>query len=218
MSTTDFFTGYCASKLEAQRGRRLLHAWAAFFLALWWIFLAALPAHAQSQAPADVSNVRLEQAADGMYLSATLRFELTSAVEDALLKGIPMTFVAEAQVLRDRWYWYDKNITWATRSVRLSYQPLTRRWRISVMANGESPGSASLSQSFDQLTDAIAAVRRISRWKIADSADVEQDARHNVDFRFRLDITQLPRPMQIGITGNADWNIAVQRNLRPELR
>ena len=153
-----------------------------------------------------------------MYLSATLRFELTSAVEDALLKGIPMTFVAEAQVLRDRWYWYDKNITWATRSVRLSYQPLTRRWRISVMANGESPGSASLSQSFDQLTDAIAAVRRISRWKIADSADVEQDARHNVDFRFRLDITQLPRPMQIGITGNADWNIAVQRNLRPELR
>jgi hypothetical protein len=39
-----------------------------------------------------------------------------------------------------------------------------------------------------------------------------------VDFRFRLDTSQLPRPMQIGITGNADWNIAVQRNLRPEAR
>ncbi len=214
---TDFSTGYCASELEALLGR-LLHAWAHFFLVCGLIFFAALPAYAQPQAPADVSNLRLEQAPDGMYLSATLRFELTSAVEDALLKGIPMTFVAEAQVLRDRWYWYDKNITWATRSVRLSYQPLTRRWRINVMANGESSGSASLSQSFDQLSDAIAAVRRISRWKIADGADVDQDSRHNVDFRFRLDITQLPRPMQIGITGNSDWNIAVQRNLRPELK
>ena len=216
MSTTDFFTLCCVSRFKAQSGR-LLHAFGWLFFAFHLIF-TALPATAQTQAPVDVNNIRLEQTPDGMYLSATLRFELPSAVEDALLKGIPMTFVAEAQVLRDRWYWYDKNVAWATRSVRLSYQPLTRRWRISVMANGESSTGASLSQSFDQLSDAIAAVRRISRWKIAEGAEVDQESRHNVDFRFRLDITQLPRPMQIGITGNADWNIAVQRNLRPETR
>jgi Domain of unknown function (DUF4390) len=172
----------------------------------------------QAQSTTDVNNVRLEQTPEGMYLSATLRFELTSAVEAALLKGIPITFVAEAQVLRDRWYWYDKNVTFATRNVRLSYQPLTRRWRISVIGQGDSSGGASLSQSFDQLADAIAAVRRISRWKIAEGAEIDADLRYNVDFRFRLDIAQLPRPMQIGITGNADWNIAVQRNLRPEAR
>ena len=34
--------------------------------------------------------------------------EIPSAVEDALLKGIPMVFLAEADILRERWYWYDK--------------------------------------------------------------------------------------------------------------
>jgi Domain of unknown function (DUF4390) len=208
------FTRCCASSSKPWRDA-LRHVWRACLLALLAL-LSAVPAHAQNIT--DVNNVRLEQTPDGMYLSATLRFELTSAVEDALLKGIPITFVAEAQVLRDRWYWYDKNVAIATRSVRLSYQPLTRRWRISVIGNGESSSGASLSQSFDQLSDAIAAVRRISRWKIAEGAEIDADSRHNVDFRFRLDTTQLPRPMQIGITGNADWSIAVQRNLRPEAR
>ncbi|MBS7808613.1 DUF4390 domain-containing protein [Variovorax sp. PCZ-1] len=208
---TDFSTRYCASGLKSRRGW-LLHVW----LACWLALFAALPAQAQNTT--DVNNVRLEQTPDGIYLSATLRFELPSAVEDALLKGIAITFVAEALVLRDRWYWYDKNVASATRNVRLSYQPLTRRWRISVIGNGDQPSGASLSQSFDQLADAMAAVRRISRWKIAEGAEIEQDARHNVDFRFRLDTSQLPRPMQIGITGNADWNISVQRSLRPEAR
>jgi Domain of unknown function (DUF4390) len=214
VDTTDFSTPCCASKAKLAQSW-LRHAWPSCLFALLLLFVN-LPIQAQSTT--DVNNVRLEQTPEGMYLSATLRFELTSAVEAALLKGIPITFVAEAQVLRDRWYWYDKNVTFATRNVRLSYQPLTRRWRISVIGQGDSSGGASLSQSFDQLADAIAAVRRISRWKIAEGAEIDADLRYNVDFRFRLDIAQLPRPMQIGITGNADWNIAVQRNLRPEAR
>jgi hypothetical protein len=176
-------------------------------------------AQALAQSSADVSNLRVEQAADGLYLSATMRFELPSAVEEALLKGIPMTFVAQAQVLRDRWYWYDKAVVTANRSVRLAYQPLTRRWRLSVGTGAaEFSSGASLSQSFEQLADAMVAVRRIARWKIADSNDFEADARHSIDFRFRLDTSQLPRPMQIGIAGNADWSIAVQRNARPDAR
>jgi Domain of unknown function (DUF4390) len=213
--TTDFSTPCFASRLKHQTGlisAQLLHVLLACLAALF----VSYPAYAQNTT--DVNNVRLEQAPDGMYLSATMRFELPSAVEDALLKGIAITFVAEAQVLRDRWYWYDKSIATATRNVRLSYQPLTRRWRISVLGNDESTSGASLSQSFDKLPDAIAVVRRISRWKIAEGTEIDQESRHNVDFRFRLDTTQLPRPMQIGITGNADWNISLQRNFRPDAR
>ena len=57
-------------------------------------------------------------------------------------------------------------------------------------------------------------MQRISHWKIADLADVDPDARYNVDFRFRLDVSQLPRPFQIGAVGHADWNIAAMRNQR----
>jgi Domain of unknown function (DUF4390) len=208
----DSSTRCCASSLKLLQ-LALLHALIAVFL----FFATSWPAKAQSGT--EVSGLRVEQAVDGLYLSATMRFELPAAVEEALLKGIPMTFVAEAQVLRDRWYWYDKPVATANRSVRLAYQPLTRRWRLSVGSGaGEFSAGASLSQSFDQLADAMVAVRRLARWKIAEGSDIDADARHNIDFRFRLDTSQLPRPMQIGITGNADWSIAVQRNVRPEAR
>jgi hypothetical protein len=29
-----------------------------------------------------------------------------------------------------------------------------------------------------------------------------------VEFRFRLDMSQLPRPFQIGTLGQSDWNIS----------
>jgi Domain of unknown function (DUF4390) len=193
-------------------------AWLRRPLVAWlipWIVLT--PAWAQSSA--ELRSVRLEQTTEGLYLSANIGLDLAPTLEDALLKGVALTFVAEAQVLRDRWYWYDKSIATTQRSMRLSYQPLTRRWRLSVSAgSGESSPGASLSQSFDQLSDVLLAAGRISRWKIAEGSEIEPDSRHNVSFRFRLDSNQLPRPMQIGITGNADWNIAVQRSLRPELR
>ncbi len=48
-------------------------------------------------------------------------------------KGIPMFFVMEAQVRRDRWYLVaTRVVAEATRYLRLSYQPLTRRWRLST--------------------------------------------------------------------------------------
>lgn len=192
--------------------------WAALLHCLFALsLLLGVGLSARAQNSTEISQIRLEQSPEGLFLSATIRFDLPAPVEEALLKGVPMSFVAEAQVLRDRWYWYDKSIAQASRSVRLAYQPLTRRWRVNVNTGSrDASGNANLTQNFDNLTDALASVRRVSRWKIAEGADIETDSRHNVDFRFRLDTSQLPRPMQIGITGNSDWSISVQRNVRPE--
>lgn len=188
-------------------------------LALVWGLLSAA-AYAADVATAEVSALRVERADDGLYLSATVAFELPAAVEEALLKGIPMTFVNEADVYRDRWYWYDKRVATATRSVRVAFQPLTRRWRISVATGTvSSPVTGiALTQHLDSLSDVTAVLRRISRWKIADLADIDIDSRHNIDYRFKLDIQQLPRPLQIGVVGQNEWSIYAQRNVRPEAR
>ena len=167
-------------------------------------------------APAEITQLRIDRAEDGVFLTATIRFELPPVVEDALTKGIAMYFVAEAEVYRDRWYWYDKRIATATRHLRLAYQPLTRRWRLNVSSGqiGNATLGATLGQNFDSLPEAMAAVQRIARWKVAEAAEVDVEARYNVDFRFRLDLSQLPRPFQIGAVGQADWNISVGRNQR----
>lgn len=164
--------------------------------------------------PPEVTSLRVERGEDGILLSASVAFELPQVVEDALAKGIPMFFVAEATIYRDRWYWYDKRVVTAVRHMRLSYQPLTRRWRLQVSASPIGNTGAVLGQTFDSREEALAVVQRISRWRIADLGEVESDAGHNIDFRFRLDVSQLPRPFQIGAVGQSEWNISTTRNQR----
>jgi hypothetical protein len=175
----------------------------------------AIPALAQSQ-PAEIVQMRLERTDEGVFLSAQVRFELAAVVQDALLKGIPVYFLAEAQLLRDRWYWSDKRLTAATRHMRLSYHPLTRRWRLSVAKGGSVVGNpgAALNRNFETLQEALQSLSLLSRWKIAEPADVDADARHTVDFSFRLDLSELPRPFQIGLLGQSDWTVSVAKNQR----
>lgn len=177
--------------------------------------LLALAAPAAADAPqAEVTQLRIERSEDGILLSAATRFELPAVVDDALAKGIPMFFVAEATLLRDRWYWYDKRMATASRHMRLSYHPLTRRWRLQVSATPIGNSGLALGQTFDTREEALAAVQRISRWKIAEPGESDPDGRYSVDFRFRLDVSQLPRPFQIGAVGQAEWNIVAGRSLR----
>jgi hypothetical protein len=185
------------------------------FALLFALFLLvlALPARADPTT-AEITQLKIERSDEGILLSATVRFDLPPVVEDALEKGIPMFFVAEAAVFRDRWYWYDKQISYAARHMRLSYQPLTRRWRLVVSPTPIGNSGGALGQTFDSREEALAAVQRISRWKIADQSEIDPEERHNVDFRFRLDVSQLPRPLQIGAVGHADWTISAARNQR----
>ncbi|ABD71293.1 putative proline rich signal peptide protein [Rhodoferax ferrireducens T118] len=168
------------------------------------------PARAQTR-PAEISSIKVERAGDAIVLSAGVQFELSAAVEDALLKGVAMIFVAEADILRERWYWTNKKVVHAERHMRLAYQPLTRRWRLNV-ASGQITNAGlglALNQNFDTLPDALAAVQRLSRWKIAEVSDIDPEQHHLVEFRFGLDVFQLPRPLQIGTLGQTDWDISV---------
>ena len=161
-------------------------------------------------------DLRIERTEDGLYLSTNLQVVLPELAEDALYKGIPMYFVAEAQVTRDRWYWYDRQVAEATRYLRLSYQPLTRRWRLNLspVPFSNSGLGVVLGQTFDEYDDAMSAVQRFSRWRIADGDAIDPDAVHTVHFRFRLDTSQLPRPFQIGAVGRSGWNLLVARSQR----
>lgn len=163
----------------------------------------------------DVSPLRLERSDDGLYLSTAVGFDLPALVENALLKGIPLFFVAEAEVLRERWYWSDQRVAVAQRHMRLAYQPLTRRWRLNVspVPIGNTSLGVNLGQNFDDLPEALEAIKRLSRWRIAEAQQVEPGNRYNVAFRFRLDTSQLPRPLQMGIAGRPDWSLEAERSV-----
>jgi hypothetical protein len=191
---------------------------AALLLAIM-VLLSSLPiaAAAQGRNGPSVTQMRLEQADDGVYLTAAVQFELPSLVEEVLDKGIAIYFVAEAEVFQERWYWTDRKVAQVTRHMRLAYQPLTRRWRLNVSPvpiTGTAGFGVSLNQNFDSLSDAMDAVKRVGRLRLGDAADIGDEAQHQVMFRFRLDTSQLPRPFQIGVVGQADWNIVVERSAK----
>ena len=178
---------------------------------------AALLCLSQTSHAADLTQLSIERAEDGVYLSAVVRFDLPAAVEDALSKGIPMFFVAEADVYQNRWYWADRRVASATRTIRLAYQPLTRRWRVNIVSgliNSSAGLRATLNQNYDSLTEAMSAVQRLSRWRIADNAEIDSDGVHRMEFTFNLDLSQLPRPFQIGVLGQKDWAVSVQYSER----
>lgn len=204
----------------------ITHCWRKARLDLSALIICALigslqPIDLRAQpAVAEVTQMDLSRSGDGVELAATVRFQLPSAVEDALYKGLPVIFVEEAEVYRERWYWLDKRVGGAQRHMRLVYQPLIRRWRLTAGAGtvGSAQAGVALAQTFDTLEEALGVIRRVSGWRIAELADLETGTRHRFDFRFRLDITQLPRPLQIGALGESDWVLAVSasKRLQPE--
>ena len=149
-------------------------------------------------------------------MQSSLRLELSPVVEDALQKGMPIYFVTEAEITRDRWYWYDKKINTVARHYRLAYQPLTRLWRLNVSREpiGTVGLASSLSQSFETLPEALTAIRRTVNWKVADLSEISSDNKYTLLFKFRLDVSQLARPFQMTAGGNAEWNLATQKTMR----
>jgi len=76
---------------------------------------------------AELSAFEIVHNDDGVVLNYSVEFDLPRGADEALHKGVPLYFVAEAAVLRSRWYWRDARIARAERAWRLAWQPLTRQ-------------------------------------------------------------------------------------------
>jgi hypothetical protein len=173
------------------------------FMALWLAWLS--PALAQGGGGAELASFGVQRSEDGLLLNYAVNFELPRGAEEALNKAVPLYFVAEAEVFRDRWYWRDKRVASAARVWRIVFQPLTFNYRVTF---------AGISQSYASRAEAFASIRRGGSWKIAEPSQLEEGARHYVEFSFRLDTSLLPRPMQIGISSQPDWALSVERTQR----
>ena len=191
-----------ATAVFPRSGRRWLSLVLGFAVAVA-LSIAATPAWSAEQV--ELTGLDLSRDEDGVYLNYAVNLELSRSVEDALNKAVPLFFVAEAQVFRDRWYWRDRRVADVVRVWRIVYQPLTSSYRITFGA---------LTQTFATRAEALAAISRASRWKIAEPGQIEDGSRHYVEFAFKLDTSLLPRPMQIGVAGQPDWQISVTRTLR----
>ena len=149
-----------------------------------------------------VQSAQLLLADDGdgaVVLDAQFDFDLPPVLEDAVNRGIALYFVVEFELFRPRWYWFDKRLVDAVRTYRLTYSPLTRQYRLATGA---------LAQPFDSLAEALATLRRVRSWHVADRTLIRPDDDYTAQVRMRLDTSQLPKPFQINALTNRDWTLA----------
>ncbi len=133
---------------------------------------------------------------DGWLLNADVKFTVNARLEDLLEQGVPLHFVTELEAYRPRWYWKDELVLSSSQSVRLSYQAITRQYRVS---------RGPLSINFSNLSDALRAMGTVRSWRFADGKSLPLKTRFDVYVRFRLDKSQLPKPFQLTMLTDSDW-------------
>lgn len=147
----------------------------------------------------EVRNPLLAAGEDGYTLSADLNVDFNPRLEEAVAKGVALYFVADFELSRARWYWLDERIASRTQTFRLYYHALTRQYRLSTGA---------LHQGFDTLDESLRMLGRLRNWTVVEKGVIRADDSYQASFRFRLDLTQMPKTFQVTALANKDWNLA----------
>jgi len=167
----------------------------AVLAALWLTFASHAPVRAEG---IEVRKAALSIIDDSYVLDADFAIALTPPLEEALSKGVSLYFLFEFELLRSRWYWFNEKIANTQQQYRLSYNALTRQYRI---------GAGNLYQNFPSLGEALDVMSRVRRREEADPGARAKKETYTAAVRLRLDTTQLPKPFQINALGSRDWNI-----------
>jgi hypothetical protein len=208
-SMTDSFM-HCCKKLLSVLLRAALTAW-----------LFSATAHAEG---ISVNKAEIRSSDEGYQLSASYDVKLNFVVKQALSRGIPIYFVGEFSLTHARWgwldsaqqalsrsmprffsggsplarwSWLDKEIFSSEQTVKLSYSILTGRYRIS---------RGALFQNFASLEDALNILARQSS-AVIPAELIKMDGNYVAAARLRLDIAQLPKPLQVNALTDNDWTL-----------
>lgn len=158
---------------------------------------AVTGARASELADASVQRIEPLVASGQLMLDVDLDIQLNDRMKQALTRGVPLTFLIEAQISAPRWWWFDKTIVDAALPRRLSYNTLTRNWRVTT---------GDFSVTAPSLDDAMQSLSTVRNWPIVLSDRFEPDQTYMGAIRVRLDSEQLARPLQME-AANDQWSL-----------
>jgi hypothetical protein len=163
--------------------------------AVFCLTLIALFAHAEN---IEVRSASIALREEAYALDVDFDITLTPTLEDILAKGVALNFLLEIDVIRPRWYWLNDKVVSATQQYKLSYNSLTRQYRISL---------GTLFQNFATAGEAVRFISRVRNFPVAEKSALQPGTPYQAAVRMRLDVSQLPKPFQITALGSREWNL-----------
>ncbi|UOD50572.1 DUF4390 domain-containing protein [Orrella daihaiensis] len=155
---------------------------------------------AQAETTARATIERIEPLVIGGQLSLDIDIDLTlnTSMKQALSRGVPLYFSIDLEIEQPRWWWLNKSIVDTRLERRLSYNTLTRSWRVST---------GDLAIAAASYEDAINLLARIRDWPVVLSDRFEQDQQYIGEIRIRLDVDRLARPLQMDNANRDNWTL-----------
>lgn len=138
-------------------------------------------------------------------LSISTRFqtELPEQLRTALKQGVALDFILTYQLDKPTFASYRHRISnWVsshdTVNYRLSYHPITGRYRISV---------GTFSTEYNSLETALKGVGAIANWQVLNEGTLKDVSKQNVaaSVRLSLSTSKLPKPFQINALTSRNW-------------
>jgi len=157
-----------------------------------------VPVMAQQQ---DDHVVRIEPIIRGgqLIIDADIVFTPSDTWRHAMQQGLPAYFTADLEIVSPRWWWFDETVVSTSKTWKIAYNALTRQWRV---------GSGDLALPAPSLTEALAQVRNIRNWTVADIADLGMDKTLTGRLRLRLDTSLLAQPLQLNALNRPGWTLS----------
>lgn len=175
-------------------------------LCAWGCLLGAANVWAEG---IEVKKVEARLTNEGYQISAEFDIQLPPQVEDALRSGVTLYFESELSVHRSRWYWMDTEIATYAQTSKLSFNTLTRQYRLT--RGGLYQSFLSLPEALRILGRQVAPPIEISHLELAGgsylSRLLKKGSQVGATAWMMLDIGRLPKPMQMNALTSDQWKV-----------
>ena len=119
-------------------------------------------------------------------------------LQDAINHGTPVSFQVEFNINRPRWYWSNENLISTSREQRISFNSLTREYRVV---------SGSNQYRYNTLNEALLNVSRVSQWRVLWPTQYSSGEPLEGSVRIYLNTSKLARTYQLNSLTNQGWGL-----------
>lgn len=146
-----------------------------------------------------VKSADLVPSDEYFHLNADFDINFDGSIEEAINKGVALTFLVEFQIVEPREYWFDDEVVTVSKAVKLSYHALTKQYLVSYDAH---------QKSFESLSEARHQISMVRDWRVVAKRQLDKEIDYRAAILMRLDKTKLPKVIQVDTLGSENWNLA----------
>lgn len=152
----------------------------------------------------EIESFHVRKSGESFHIDVEANIDLSRTMKQALKKGVDLYFVTRLLIMKPRWYWLDEEVARSKERIELSYQALTRQYRLTQ--HGQP-------RNFPTLKAALQALGHQPDMLIRENQPLLPDTTYTAILQIWLDISRLSKPFQLEWLDTEDWNLSSKRKI-----